>query len=204
MRIVFDGALLGRITLRVPGDHNKRNALAALGAGLLLGYPFEQLRPGLESFGGVERRFEKKGEVNGILVIDDYAHHPTEVRATLDAARAAYPDRRIVALFQPHLYTRTRDFAGEFGQALATGADVVALTDIYQAREQPIPGVTADLIAGAAARAGHAPDWFGLRADATAALIALVQPGDLVLTMGAGDVTQVGPELLAALGAGAA
>lgn len=204
MRIVFDGALLGRITLRVPGDHNKRNALAALAAGLLLGYPFEQLRPGLESFGGVERRFEKKGEVNGILVIDDYAHHPTEVHATLDAARAAYPDRRIVALFQPHLYTRTRDFAGEFGQALATGADVVALTDIYQAREQPIPGVTADLIAGAAARAGHAPDWFGLRADATAALIALVQPGDLVLTMGAGDVTQVGPELLAALGAGAA
>ena len=122
----------------------------------------------------------------------------------LDAARAAYPDRRIVALFQPHLYSRTRDFAGEFGQALATGADVVALTDIYQAREQPIPGVTADLIARAAARAGHAPDWFGLRADATAALIALVQPGDLVLTMGAGDVTQVGPELLAALGAGAA
>ena len=199
MQVLFDGAPLGRITLQVPGDHNKRNALAALGAGLLLGHPFEQLRTGLEAFGGVERRFERKGEANGIVVVDDYAHHPTEVRATLEAARAAYPERRIVALFQPHLYTRTRDFAGEFGVALAAGADVFALTDIYKAREQPIQGVTAELIAAAAARAGHPPDWFGLRADATEGLKALVRPGDLVLTMGAGDVTQVGPELLAAL-----
>jgi UDP-N-acetylmuramate--alanine ligase len=199
MRIVFDGQPLGTLTLQVPGDHNKRNALAALAAGLLLGHAFDQLRPGLEAFGGVERRFERKGEVGGILVVDDYAHHPTEVRATLAAARAAYPERRVVALFQPHLYSRTRDFAGEFGAALAELADVVALTDIYKAREQPIAGVTSDLIATAAAAAGHAPDWQGLRADATAALRSLVRPGDLVLTMGAGDVTHVGPELLAAL-----
>jgi UDP-N-acetylmuramate--alanine ligase len=199
MRIVFDGQPLGTLTLQVPGDHNKRNALAALAAGLLLGHAFDQLRPGLEAFGGVERRFERKGEVGGILVVDDYAHHPTEVRATLAAARAAFPERRVVALFQPHLYSRTRDFAGEFGAALAELADVVALTDIYKAREQPIAGVTSDLIANAAAAAGHAPDWQGLRADATAALRSLVRPGDLVLTMGAGDVTQVGPELLAAL-----
>ena len=199
MRVIFDGAPLGDMTLRVPGDHNRRNALAALGVGLLLGCAFDELRVGLEAFSGVERRFETKGEAGGVLVVDDYAHHPTEVRATLDAARAAYPDRRIVALFQPHLYTRTRDFAEEFGAALAECADVVALTDIYKAREQPIEGVTSELIAAAAKRAGHAPDWFGLRTDATAGVKALVKPGDLVLTMGAGDVTQVGPELLAAL-----
>ena len=204
MRIIFDGAPLGTLALTVPGDHNRRNALAALAAGLLLGHPFELLRPGLEAFAGVERRFERKGEIGDILVIDDYAHHPTEVRATLDAARAAFPERRLVALFQPHLYSRTRDFAAEFGIALATGADVVALTDIYKAREQPIDGVTSQLIADAASRAGHAPEWFGIRADATAALRALVRPGDVVLTMGAGDVTLVGPELLAALTEGAA
>lgn len=199
MRVIFDGAPLGDLTLKVPGDHNRRNALAALGAGLLLGYGFDELRSGLEAFGGVERRFERKGEAGGVLVVDDYAHHPTELRATLEAARAAYPERRIVALFQPHLFTRTRDFFEEFGAALAELADVVALTDIYKARETPIEGVTSELIAAAAGRAGHAPDWHGARADATAAVRALVRPGDLVLTMGAGDVTQVGPELLAML-----
>ncbi len=199
MQVIFDGAPLGDLTLKVPGQHNRRNALAALGAGLLLGYRFDELRVGLEAFSGVERRFERKGETAGVLVVDDYAHHPTEVRATLEAARAAFPARRIVALFQPHLYTRTRDFAAEFGTALAELADVVALTEIYKAREQPIPGVTSELIASAAARAGNAPRWFGRRDEATAALLAIVQPGDLVLTMGAGDVTQVGPELLVAL-----
>ncbi|HYW49231.1 MAG TPA: cyanophycin synthetase, partial [Gemmatimonadaceae bacterium] len=148
---------------------------------------------------GIKRRFQKIGDANGITIYDDYAHHPTEVRATLTAARAAFPERRIVALFQPHLFTRTRDFAGDFGRALAEGADVFALTDIYKAREQPIEGVSAQLIADAATQAGRAPKWFGLREDATAALRALVQPGDVVLTMGAGDVTLVGPELLAAL-----
>ncbi|MCC7053085.1 MAG: UDP-N-acetylmuramate--L-alanine ligase [Gemmatimonadaceae bacterium] len=201
MRIVFDGAPLGTLTLRVPGQHNRRNALAAIGAGLMLGHSFDALKPGLEAFVGVERRFERKGEVHGVLVIDDYAHHPTEVRATLEAARAAFPGRRIVALFQPHLYTRTRDFADDFGQALAAGTDCFALTDIYKAREHPIPGVTSTLIADAADRAGHAPDWLGSRRDATPALLALVRPGDVVLTMGAGDVTAVGPELLEALSA---
>ena len=199
MRIIFDGAPLGSLHLLVPGEHNRRNALAALGAGLLLGYAFEELRTGLEAFSGVERRFERKGEECQVLVIDDYAHHPTEVRATLEAARAAYPNRRIVALFQPHLFTRTRDFAEEFGAALAEGADVVALTEIYKAREQPIAGVTAQLIADAAARAGRAPEWFGARADATDAVLGVILPGDVVITMGAGDVTLVGPELLSAL-----
>jgi UDP-N-acetylmuramate--alanine ligase len=201
IQVVFDAKPLGRLTLAVPGDHNKRNALAALAAGLLLGYHFDELRPGLEAFGGVERRFERKGESMDVLVIDDYAHHPTEVRATLEAARAAYPGRRLVALFQPHLYSRTRDFAEEFGVALAQGADVIALTDIYKAREEPIPGVTSALIAEAAERAGHRPDWLGRRADAVHAVRRLVRRGDVVITMGAGDVTLVGPELLAAVAA---
>ena len=199
MRVIFDGAPLGELVLRVPGDHNRRNALAALGAGLLLGHRFDELRTGLEVFGGVERRFEVKGEACDVLVVDDYAHHPTEVRATLQAARAAYPGRRIVTLFQPHLFTRTRDFAEEFGAALAENSDVLAITDIYRAREQPIDGVSSQLIAAAAARAGHAPDWLGTRADATASVLGLLLPKDVVLTMGAGDVTHVGPELLRAL-----
>jgi len=199
VQVIFDGAPLGELRLKVPGDHNRRNALAALGAGLLLGYAFDHLRTGLEAFSGVERRFERKGEQRDVLVIDDYAHHPTEVRATLDAARAAFPGRRIVALFQPHLYSRTRDFAADFGDALAQGADVIALTEIYKAREQPIDGVTSQLIAAAATRSGKIVDWIGARADATATVLKLVRPGDVVITMGAGDITQVGPELLAAL-----
>jgi UDP-N-acetylmuramate--alanine ligase len=200
LAITFDGVSLGTLRLRVPGDHNRRNALAALGAGLALGATFDALAPGLEAFGGVERRFERKGEANGVLVIDDYAHHPTELRATLAAARAAYPGRRLVAAFQPHLYSRTRDFAADFGEALATGGDIVFLTDIYKARELPIPGVTSQVIADAAARAGRAPAWSGARADVTRALAEAVRPGDVVLTLGAGDITAVGPELLAALG----
>jgi UDP-N-acetylmuramate--alanine ligase len=196
MRVIFDGKPLGTMTLRVPGEHNRRNALAALAVGLMQGLDFDALRDGLESFSGVERRFERKGEVDGVLVIDDYAHHPTEVRATLQAARAAYPDRRIVALFQPHLYTRTRDFATEFGTALAGGADVIALTEIYKAREQPIDGVTSALIADAAIAAGCAPAWHGARADAADAVASLLRPGDVVLTIGAGDVTAIGPALL--------
>jgi len=199
MEIIFDGAPLGSLTLKVPGEHNRRNALAAMGAGLLLGYPFDELRQGLEAFAGVERRFQRKGEAAGVLVIDDYAHHPTEVRATLEAARAAYPNRRVVTLFQPHLFSRTRDFAAEFGRALAEGSDVVLLTDVYKARETPIPGVSAELIRSAVEAAGHSVEWLGLRADATAALVSIVRDGDLVLTMGAGDVTAVGPELLAVL-----
>ena len=159
----------------------------------------EAVREGLNTYRGVRRRFEYILDTDEIVFIDDYAHHPTEVRATLEAARATFPERRIVVLFQPHLYSRTRDFAGEFGAALALGADVVALTEIYKARELPIDGVTSDLIAGAAARSGHAPDWLGSRAQATQALLSLVRTGDVVLTMGAGDVTQVGPELLTAL-----
>src|SRR6185312_9434866 len=139
------GRPLGDVSLRVPGRHNVLNALAALAAGLAVGVDVPSMAPGLAAFGGVERRFQRLGEAKGVTVVDDYAHHPTEIRATLAAARNAFPGRRLVAAFQPHLYTRTRDFAADFGAALAT-ADAIFLTDIYPAREQPIPGVSANLI----------------------------------------------------------
>ena len=132
-------------------------------------------------------------------MIDDYAHHPTEIRATLSAARDAFPGRRIVAAFQPHLFSRTRDFAAAFGEALAT-ADQTFLADIYPAREQPIAGVSSDLIASAMTQAGRAPVWRGARSDLAVALSQSVAPGDVVLTIGAGDITQTAPELLALIG----
>jgi UDP-N-acetylmuramate--alanine ligase len=137
--------------------------------------------------------------VQGVEVIDDYAHHPTELRATLTATREAFPNRRIVAAFQPHLYSRTRDFAGDFGDALAS-ADLVFLADIYPAREAPIEGVSSQLIADAMTRRGLPPRWMGPRGALAAALAETVQDGDIVLTIGAGDVTKTGPELIARLG----
>jgi UDP-N-acetylmuramate--alanine ligase len=197
---VCDGREEAEIRLRVPGTHNVLNALAALGSGHALGVPLEAMAPGLARFGGVDRRFQRLGEARGVAVVDDYAHHPTEIRATLAAARAAYPGRRIIAAFQPHLYSRTRDFAGDFGGALAT-ADNIYLTEIYGAREKPITGVTAALIDGAARDAGRAVTWRGERNALAAALAAGTEPGDVVLTLGAGDITRTGPELLALLSA---
>ncbi|PYP80573.1 MAG: UDP-N-acetylmuramate--L-alanine ligase [Gemmatimonadetes bacterium] len=195
--VVYDGETLGDVVLAVPGTHNVRNALAALAVGLAFGLEVPAMAPGLESFRGVERRFQLLGEVDGALVVDDYAHHPTEVRATIDAARGAAPERRLVVAFQPHLFSRTRDFAAEFAEALAL-ADAVYLADIYPAREKPMPGVTSGLIADVMAAKGRAPVWRGSVNDLAAALAGAVRPGDLVVTMGAGDVTHVGPALLAA------
>jgi UDP-N-acetylmuramate--alanine ligase len=195
-QVSYDGKPMGEVRLRVPGQHNVRNALAALACGIgPWALSVEQMAPGLADFGGVERRFERLGKVKGVEVIDDYAHHPTEVRATLTATREAFPNRRIVAAFQPHLYSRTRDFAADFGDALAA-ADLVFLADIYPAREQPIAGVTSQRIADAMQRRGLPPRWMGPRTALAAALAAEVQDGDIVLTLGAGDVTQTGPELI--------
>ncbi|MDB4885300.1 MAG: UDP-N-acetylmuramate--L-alanine ligase [Gemmatimonadetes bacterium] len=196
--VVYDGKPSGEVMLAVPGEHNVRNALAALAVGLGLGVTVEQMAPGIAAFRGVERRFQLLGDAAGALIVDDYAHHPTEVRATVQAARAAAPDRRLVVAFQPHLYSRTRDFAGEFAAALVE-ADAVFLVDIYGAREGPIEGVTSGLVADRMAAVGRAPVWRGPRAALCDALLADVRPDDLVVTMGAGDVTRVGPELLAAL-----
>ena len=196
--VVYDGEPLGEVALRVPGRHNVLNALAALASGLALGARVDAMAPGLERFTGVERRFQRIGEARGVTIVDDYAHHPTEIRATLAAARAAFPGRRLVAAFQPHLYTRTRDFARDFGAALA-GADAIFLTEIYPAREQPIDGVSATLIERAAREAGGALAWRGNRPELAAALARSVRQGDVVLTIGAGDITRTGPELLAHL-----
>ncbi|HET7565541.1 MAG TPA: UDP-N-acetylmuramate--L-alanine ligase [Gemmatimonadaceae bacterium] len=200
--LVFDDEPLGGITLRVPGEHNIRNSLAALASGLALGADVEPMARGLATFTGVERRFQRVGDVLGVTIVDDYAHHPTEIRATLTAARAAFPGRRIVAAFQPHLFSRTRDFATEFGAALAL-ADAVFLAEIYPAREQPIEGVTAGLIERAARDAGATLAWRGERSAMADALAAWVRPGDVVLTIGAGDITRTGPELLGRLTAAA-
>lgn len=198
--VEYDGELLGSLALRVSGSHNVLNALAAIGAGLAIGAPFAGLAYGLAEFSGAERRFERVGEARGVTIIDDYAHHPTEIGATIAAAHAAYPGRRVVVAFQPHLYSRTRDFAREFARALCAG-DVVYLTEIYPAREHPIAGVTAALIVKAF---GVGPEkqklaWHGDRAALADALAAGVRDGDVVITMGAGDITKTGPELLARL-----
>jgi len=198
--VEYDDEMLGEVELSVPGMHNVLNALAAIASGLALGVTVESMRPGLASFRGVERRFQRLGVANGVEVVDDYAHHPTEIKATLAAARTAFPARRIVAAFQPHLYSRTRDFAREFGEALAA-ADSVFVADIYPAREQPIPGVTAAMIVDSTRAAGGTVSWQGARGSLAAELARNVRAGDVVLTIGAGDITKTGPELLEALGA---
>ena len=192
--VSYDGSLLGEVALRVPGHHNVQNALAAIGAGFALGVSLDAMRDGLLQFGGVERRFQRLCDVAGVTIVDDYAHHPTEIAATLQAARTSYPDRRVVVAFQPHLFTRTRDFADAFGQALAK-ADSVFLTEIFPAREKPIAGITSDLVAAALARAGRPVTWQGPRAALASALCAFVRDGDVVITIGAGDITRTGPEL---------
>jgi UDP-N-acetylmuramate--alanine ligase len=194
----FDGESLGNVVLNVPGRHNILNALGALGSGLVLGARAAELARGLHAFRGVERRFERIGEARGVTVLDDYAHHPTEISATLAAARDSFPSRRLVVAFQPHLFSRTRDFAQDFAAALAA-ADVVFLTEIYPSREKAIAGVTSSLIADLIAAAHGHLAWRGERAALANALAGAVRDGDVVITMGAGDITQSGPELLALL-----
>lgn len=198
-RVSYDGKAMGNVRLKVPGLHNVRNALAALACGIgPWALTVEQMAPGLAGFVGAERRFERLGNAGGVEVVDDYAHHPTELRATLTAAREAFPNRRILAAFQPHLFSRTRDFAADFGDALAA-ADHSFIADIYPARETPIDGVTSQLIADAMTRRGLPPRWMGPRSALAAALKDAAQDGDIVLTIGAGDITKTGPELLALL-----
>lgn len=198
--VEYDGEHLGGVQLLVAGEHNVLNALAAIGSGLALGAPFEGLAYGLSQVSGAQRRFERVGDVGGITIVDDYAHHPTEIAATLAAARATFPGRRVVVAFQPHLYSRTRDFAREFACALSA-ADAVYLTEIYPAREAPIEGVSATLIADAFGVERPRLVWRGQRGDAAAALRSGMRSGDVVITMGAGDITRTGPELLAMLNA---
>jgi len=192
--VIYDDTPLGEVHLAVPGLHNVLNALGAIGAGIALGASLDAMRPGLAAFAGVSRRFERVGDVGGITIIDDYAHHPTEISATLDAARASFPDRRIIAAFQPHLFSRTRDFAAEFARSLCA-ADAIFLADIYPAREKPIEGVTSGLIVEHLRKSGRSPEWTGTRANLAAALRDNLRPGDVLLTIGAGDITLTAGEL---------
>ncbi|MFI0938105.1 UDP-N-acetylmuramate--L-alanine ligase [Streptomyces sp. NPDC021020] len=196
--VLPDGRELA-FTVSVPGRHYALNAAAALAAGIALGVPAEELAPALASYTGVKRRLQLKGEAAGVQVIDSYAHHPTEMAADLEAIRAAADGGRVLVVFQPHLFSRTRELGKEMGGALAL-ADASVVLDIYPAREDPIPGVTSALIVDAARAAGAdvtpEPD-----REAVAELVAgMAKPGDLVLTMGAGDVTDLGPRILARLG----
>jgi UDP-N-acetylmuramate--alanine ligase len=191
------GQVLGPVALNVPGRHNLQNALAAVAVGLELGLPFERIVAGLAEFRGVERRFDVRGEPNGILVVDDYGHHPTEIAAVLAAAKPL--GRRIIVAFQPHRYTRTAAQLHAFGPALA-GADHIVLTDIYSAGEDPIEGVTIDALAEAVRRdAGRPVDIARRVEDVTPLLARLARPGDVVLTLGAGSIGSVAAKLIDAL-----
>ncbi|MCK6604002.1 MAG: UDP-N-acetylmuramate--L-alanine ligase [Ignavibacteriaceae bacterium] len=187
---VYQGSELGRIKLRVPGLHNVKNSLVAVAIGLELNVPFETIRTALESFAGVYRRFEVKYD-GDVMVVDDYAHHPTETTATLNGIRTGW-ERRLVAVFQPHLYSRTRDFYLEFGRSFLN-SDIFICTDVYPARELPIEGVNGELIAEAARKIGHknviyVPD----KKDVPSVLKEIMKKGDIIVTMGAGDIWKYG------------
>jgi UDP-N-acetylmuramate--alanine ligase len=199
--IVLPGGHSIELQLVVPGMHNVRNAAAALGVLHALGADVQLGADALSGFRGVGRRFERLGEAGGVTVVDDYAHHPTEVAATLSAARQAFPGRRVVAVFQPHLYSRTALHGEALGKALAA-ADMVVVAPIYGAREQPLAGVTHHLVVRGATRQGAATVAVRDRAGLTHHVARAVRGGDVVFTLGAGDVTRVGPELLQLLRAG--
>jgi UDP-N-acetylmuramate--alanine ligase len=193
------GEDLGEFTVRMVGAHNAMNAMAVIAVAEEMDIPLDIVRGALEEFGGVQRRFTVKGEANGVTVVDDYGHHPAEVRATLAGARKAF-GRRLVVAFQPHRYSRTQELFQEFVTAF-NDADVLFVTSIYAAGEDPIPAVSSPKLVEAIAAHGHHDVTFvEKRADLAEALAGRVRPGDLVLTLGAGDITHTGPELVARLG----
>jgi UDP-N-acetylmuramate--alanine ligase len=189
--------LLGPVKLQMVGRHNVQNALAAIAVADEVGIPFAQSREALASFAGVQRRFTVRGEVRGITVVDDYGHHPAEVKATLLGAREAF-QRRIVVAFQPHRYTRTRDLLPEFATAF-NDADVVLLTDVYAAGEEPIPGADSAALYEAIRACGHRNVEYVPRKDVARVLADRAREGDIVLTLGAGDITNASTELLGLL-----
>lgn len=193
--VIREGKELGEITLQIPGKHNVQNALAAIAVGLELQVPFARVKTGIEKFTGVFRRWEVKAEINGIMVVDDYAHHPTEIAVTLAGVKSGWR-RRVVCVFQPHLYSRTRDFYEDFGRSFFN-ADVLVLTDVYPAREEPIQGITGELIANTAKEFGHknvhyVPD----KKNIPDFLMKMKKRGDIIITMGAGDIWKYGEEFI--------
>ncbi len=198
--VQYQGKSLGEFHLHVPGAHNVLNATAALAVGIGLDVPVDVIRQALANFRGVDRRFQLRGRVDGISVIDDYGHHPTEIRATLAAARQC-AQGKIHVVFQPHRYTRTQALLDEFGRAFSD-ADSIFVLDIYPASEQPIPGITGELVARRIKEVGGRVASFASSfANATAAVAAIARPGDMVLTLGAGNVSQLGPQIIEELNA---
>jgi UDP-N-acetylmuramate--alanine ligase len=196
--IHYNGKRLGEFRLQVPGQHNILNATAAIAVGVALDVTPEQIRTALENFRGVDRRFQLRGKAAGVSVIDDYGHHPTEIRATLAAARQC-GFRKVHVIFQPHRYTRTRDLMEEFTTAFGD-ADSLLVLGIYAASEKPIEGITGEILAQRIAAAGSTPaSFYEATGDAVAAVAAAAAPGDMILTLGAGSVSQLGPMILAAL-----
>ena len=194
--VTNEGEELGQINLEAPGKHNVKNALAAVAVGLELDINFEDIKSGLERFKGVFRRFQLKTNIDNVMVIDDYAHHPTEVQATLNAAREGWKDRRIIAVFQPHLYSRTQELYKEFGTSFFD-AEVCVITDVYPSREEPIEGVTGKLIADVAKEYGHRKvHYVENKADLPKTLEEIVKPDDVIITMGAGDIYKYGEEFV--------
>ncbi|WP_350356700.1 UDP-N-acetylmuramate--L-alanine ligase [Fodinibius salsisoli] len=190
--VLYEGEELGSITLRAPGEHNVKNALAAVAVGLELDIDFKDIKSGLERFQGVFRRFQLKMEKDDVMVIDDYAHHPTEVQATLSAARNGWKDRRLVAVFQPHLFSRTQELYKDFGLSFFD-AEVCVVTDVYPSREEPIEGVTGKLVADTAKEYGHRQvHYVENKEELPAKLKKIVEPGDVIITMGAGDIYKYG------------
>jgi len=196
-RVDYNGRDLGEFLLHAPGEHNVRNATAAIAVGIGLDVPVEKIRQGLAAFSGVDRRFQRKGQVGGVTVVDDYGHHPTEIRATLAAARQC-GFRRVHVIFQPHRYTRTQLLLDDFATAFAD-ADSVTVLDIYAASETPIPGITGEMLAARISRSGTAAAFAESFPAAAAAVAQSAQPGDLIVTLGAGNVVQLGPLVLEAL-----
>lgn len=194
--VMREGKELGEIVLHIPGKHNVQNALAAVAVGLELQVPFAKVKAGIEKFTGVFRRWDVKAEdLHGIMVVDDYAHHPTEIAVTLAGAKAGWR-RRVVCVFQPHLYSRTRDFYEEFGRSFFN-ADVLVVTDVYPAREEPIQGINGELIANTAKEFGHKHvHYVADKKQVPQFLTRIKQRGDIIITMGAGDIWRYGEEFI--------
>jgi len=197
--VIAGAERLGDVTIKAPGLHNVRNALASIAVARELEIDFDHVKRALAKYSGVQRRFQEVGRIDDILVIDDYAHHPTEIMATLEAASSGWPDRRIVTVFQPHLYSRTRDFKEEFARSFFN-SDVLVVTEIYPAREEPIPGIDGDMLAELVRRYGHrGVHYVADKEDLAEYMLGVVQPGDTVITMGAGDIYRYGQEFVKAL-----
>jgi UDP-N-acetylmuramate--alanine ligase len=195
--VEFNGKSLGEFSLHVPGSHNILNATAAVAVGVGLEIPVYSIQYALETFRGVDRRFQLCGEVDGIRVVDDYGHHPTEIRATLEAARQ-FCDGRIHVIFQPHRYTRTQALLEEFAASFSDSDNLFVL-DIYPASESPIPGITGELVAKKVAAHGRPAVFVPSFADAITMAASTAKPGDLIMTLGAGNVSQLGPQIVEAL-----